>query len=108
MQRLNRRIARIRVIQRLQFWLERQFIRGASFQLMTVAALIGLISLAGGALLLPAAEESEGLGETVWWAFLRLTDPGYLGDDEACGGAFCPSGLRFPAMWSFLALWWPS
>lgn len=22
------------------------------------------------------------LGESVWWAFLRLSDPGYLGDDE--------------------------
>ena len=21
-------------------------------------------------------------GEAIWWAFLRLTDPGYLGDDE--------------------------
>lgn len=80
--RTRRALARVRVFQRLQFWLERQFIRGASFQLLTVAALIGLISLAGGALLLPAAAESEGLAETVWWAFLRLTDPGYLGDDQ--------------------------
>lgn len=64
---------------RLQFWLERWFLRGASYQLLAVAALIGLISLLGGALVWPV--ESGHLGESVWWAFLRLSDPGYLGDD---------------------------
>ena len=68
-----------RNVERLQFWLERWFLRGASYQLLAVAALIGLISLLGGALVWPV--ESGHLGESVWWAFLRLSDPGYLGDD---------------------------
>lgn len=62
--------------------LERLAIRGAGYQLLLVAALIGLISLIGGALIRgadPAGTTS--LGDAVWWAFLRLTDPGYLGDD---------------------------
>lgn len=82
MRKPNRPLVRIRFIQRLQFWLERQFIRGASFQLLAVAAFIGLISLLGGVLVMPLTGDAEHFGEAVWWAFLRLTDPGYLGDDQ--------------------------
>ena len=31
---------------------------------------------------MPTGEVDGSLGESIWWAFLRLTDPGYLGDDE--------------------------
>lgn len=61
---------------------ERQFVKGAHYQLLFVAALIGLISLAGGLLVWPAGGEDESVGDAVWWAFLRLSDPGYLGDDS--------------------------
>lgn len=71
-----------RIKERILFFLERQFIKGAHFQLLFVAALIGVISLVGGLLITPVEETSDSLGEAVWWAFLRLTDPGYLGDDE--------------------------
>lgn len=50
--------------------------------MLLVAALIGLISVVGGALVLPTGEPTETWEEAVWWAFLRLTDPGYLGDDQ--------------------------
>lgn len=56
--------------------------RGAQYRLLVVAALIGLISVTGGALAMFAAGAFDTFGEAVWWAFLRLTDPGYLGDDE--------------------------
>lgn len=56
--------------------------RGAHFHLLFVAMLIGIISIIGGLLVRPVAGEAEGLGESIWWTFLRLTDPGYLGDDE--------------------------
>ncbi len=72
-----------RVIHRMQFRLEQLFVRGAHYQLLVVAALIGLISVVGGALVL--VEEGQafgGVGGAVWWAFLRLSDPGYLGDDS--------------------------
>ena len=68
--------------ERFNFFLERQFVKGAHVQLMFVAALIGLISLVGGLLVIPAGEPTSSLGEAIWWAFLRLSDPGYLGDDE--------------------------
>ncbi|MFE8070900.1 ion channel DMI1 [Marinobacteraceae bacterium S3BR75-40.1] len=71
-----------RFVDRLKFFVERQFVKGALFQLLVVVAVIGLISLLGGLMVRPAEGQFDGLGEAVWWAFLRLTDPGYLGDDQ--------------------------
>ncbi|MHA7834184.1 MAG: CASTOR/POLLUX-related putative ion channel [Algiphilus sp.] len=71
---------RLRAADRLRYFLERQFIKGAGYQLMVVACTVALVSVIGGFLILPTGEETY--GDAVWWAFLRLTDPGYLGDDE--------------------------
>lgn len=68
-------------IDRVTFLIERQFIKGAGFQLLIVAAVIALISITGGAAVMFVGGQM-GFAEAVWWAFLRLTDPGYLGDDE--------------------------
>ncbi len=76
------RIKKLRIKQRFLFLLERQFVKGAHYQLLFVAAAIGLISIIGGILVMPVSEPSSTYNEAVWWAFLRLTDPGYLGDDE--------------------------
>ena len=70
----------LRFIDRVKFVVERQLVKGAGFQLLVVAVFIALISLAGGLLIMPLAETDD-VGGAVWWAFLRLTDPGYLGDD---------------------------
>ncbi len=74
--------SKFRIRERFKFFLERQFVKGAHYQLLLVATLIGLISLIGGVLVLPAGEPTPTFSEALWWAFLRLTDPGYLGDDE--------------------------
>ncbi|NWO08199.1 MAG: ion channel DMI1 [Alteromonadaceae bacterium] len=71
-----------RLIDRIKFIVERQLVKGAGFQLLVVGLFIALISLLGGLLVvMPAADEFEDVGSAIWWAFLRLTDPGYLGDD---------------------------
>jgi len=70
-----------RLIDRVKFLVERQLIKGAGFQLLVVAVFIGLISLIGGVLVLPLGDSFSDVGDAIWWAFLRLTDPGYLGDD---------------------------
>lgn len=75
-------MSRLRIRERFNFFLERQFVKGAHVQLLFVALLIGLISLVGGLLVMPSGEPTKSFGEAVWWAFLRLSDPGYLGDDE--------------------------
>lgn len=70
-----------RVVDRLKFIVERQLVKGAGFQLLVVGFFIGLISLIGGMLVVPQGGDFDDPGAAVWWAFLRLTDPGYLGDD---------------------------
>lgn len=70
-----------RLLDRGTFLLERFVLRGMHYRLALVAALIGLVSVVGGGLGLLLGAGFEGFGEAVWWSFLRLTDPGYLGDD---------------------------
>jgi hypothetical protein len=68
--------------QALQYQLERLLLRGAHFRLAFIAVLLGLVAMAGGlAVHLFGPGDPHG-ADAVWWAFLRLTDPGYLGDDE--------------------------
>ncbi|MEX1366664.1 MAG: ion channel DMI1 [Nannocystaceae bacterium] len=66
---------------RLQFVLERFLVRGAAFRLAFVVGTVVAVSVAGG-LAVVGTGRFEGLGPAIWWAFLRLSDPGYLGDDE--------------------------
>ena len=71
-----------RLRNRTKFLLERLLLRGTHYRLLIIVALIGLISVLGGALVHAAGGGFENFGAAVWWAFLRLTDPGYLGDDQ--------------------------
>lgn len=73
---------KFRIKESFNFFLERQFIKGTHVQLLFVVALIGLLSIAGGLIVMPVEDANTNTGETFWWAFLRLTDTGYLGDDE--------------------------
>ena len=83
MSRARRRVTsgRLRWRDRIAFRLERLVLRGVGYRLGLAAAVILLVSLAAGLLafwLVAGVSPSE----AVWWAFLRLSDPGYLGDDE--------------------------
>ncbi len=66
----------------LLYTVERILVRGAHYRFLFVVAAIGLVSIVGGLLLILDPAAAEGPGEAMWWAFLRLSDPGYLGDDE--------------------------
>ena len=74
-----------RLRDRVTFVLERLMVRGAHWRILVIAFAIALISLIGGMLVYPdpapQARPFGNIGEAIWWAFLRLTDPGYLGDD---------------------------
>ncbi|WP_339802940.1 ion channel DMI1 [uncultured Marinobacter sp.] len=91
-----------RFVDRLRFFIERQFVKGAFFQLLVVAVVVGLISLIGGLLVAPFDGPFETIGEAVWWAFLRLTDPGYLGDDEGTWQRFVSTLLTVSGYVVFL------
>lgn len=71
----------VKTVDRLKSWAERYLVRGAHYQLFAVAMVIGLISIVGGAVLRLGTGEGA-TDDSMWWAFLRLTDPGYLGDDQ--------------------------
>lgn len=71
-----------RIANRLKFQLERLILRGAHYRLLVIAAVMGLVALVAGLLAHAYTDVFAGRGEAIWWAFLRLTDPGYLGDDQ--------------------------
>ncbi len=70
----------------LQFHFERLLLRGLRYRLLFASLIIVTVALVGGLLVLAFVSNAQDFGESVWWAFLRLTDPGYLGDDEGFVG----------------------
>ncbi len=71
-----------RISNRVKFQLERLMLRGAHVRLLLIAAILGLVAFVAGLLVFGSTAGFRGPGEAIWWAFLRLTDPGYLGDDQ--------------------------
>lgn len=71
-----------RVRNRFQFLLERFFVRGAQYRLLVIAGMIVLLSVLGGMSVMVVSHGFDSSADAAWWAFLRLSDPGYLGDDE--------------------------
>lgn len=72
-----------RLLNRILYLTETLLTRSPVYQLMLVAAVILALSVGGGLFVHfsnPAAYSNT--PEAIWWAFLRLTDPGYLGDDH--------------------------
>lgn len=71
---------------RVQFVLESILLSGTLGRLFVAALLIAGVAFLTGLLgFLAALGTDQAFAnplEAVWWAFLRLTDPGYLGDDE--------------------------
>lgn len=70
------------VLERARFALERLVLRGLGYRLLLAASIVAAVALVAGVLMALLDVGTEDLSEYVWWAFLRLTDPGYLGDDE--------------------------
>src|SRR5690606_16541197 len=80
----------------------RQFVKGAAFQLLVVMLFIGLLSVIGGLLVAPTGAPFADIGDAIWWAFLRLTDPGYLGDDHGTWRRFVSTLLTVSGYVVFL------
>ena len=66
----------------MRFTFERWLLRGLHYRLFFAAAIVAFVAISAGALVLLLDPNFEEPGEAIWWSFLRLTDPGYLGDDE--------------------------
>ncbi|MFU8783960.1 hypothetical protein [Aliidiomarina sp.] len=74
-----------RISAQIKFSLERMLGGGAFLQLLLAWAIVLLVAVTGGFLAYFLARGEFALTEEFWWSFLRLTDPGYLGDDEGLG-----------------------
>ncbi len=70
-----------RPIDRAKFAIERWLVRGPFHRVALAALLILSISVLGGLLVYLWGRGFGELPDAVWWSFLRLSDPGYLGDD---------------------------
>ena len=66
----------------LKFQVEQLLLRGAHSRLLFIASMVGVVAIVGGLVVQATDAPLEDGKSAVWWAFLRLTDPGYLGDDE--------------------------
>lgn len=73
---------------RLRFILERFLLRGVGYRLLLAAMIIAVVAIVAGVLAVILAPKISETGEGIWWAFLRLSDPGYLGDDEGFAQRF--------------------
>lgn len=71
-----------RLKNRFKFQIEQLLLRGAHSRLLFIASLVGIVAIGGGLLIQATNAPFDGNETAIWWAFLRLTDPGYLGDDE--------------------------
>ena len=71
-----------RLKNRLQFQVERLLLRGPFYRVLVIAMAIALVALSAGLFVTVTTTQFDSRGSAIWWAFLRLTDPGYLGDDQ--------------------------
>jgi hypothetical protein len=78
---------RFRIKHSLVFGLERIVMQGALARFALLLALVLLAAFGAGLLVRAVAPGFDSVGGAIWWAFLRLTDPGYLGDDEGLARA---------------------
>jgi hypothetical protein len=73
---------------RLQLHIERFLHRGLPARLLLIAILIGAVAVVAGTAVWLVHDGFDELPGAIWWAFLRLTDPGYLGDDHGVFNRF--------------------
>lgn len=70
-----------RLKNRIKFEVERFILFRTLHQFFLIAVVIALIALIGGIAVWLMTDDFQSVTEAIWWSFLRLTDPGYIGDD---------------------------
>ncbi len=88
----------------LRFHLERLLLRGLGFRLLIAAVIISVVAWVAGELAVILVPEFSDPGSAIWWAFLRLTDPGYLGDDQGFARRFISTVVTVLGYVLFLGL----
>ncbi len=88
----------------IRFMFERALLRGLQYRLMLAVAVVTTVAVVGGAMVVLFDPSISQWDEGVWWAFLRLTDPGYLGDDEGLVRRFVSTVVTVLGYLLFLGL----
>lgn len=84
---MHRAVKSRRLFARVRFTLEQLILRGLKVRLLLAVLIVVVVAVTAGVLISILDSEFSGPAAAVWWAFLRLTDPGYLGDDEGIARA---------------------
>lgn len=71
-----------RWVAKLKFAFGQILLSGLKARLLLAALIVVVVAVIAGVLAASLDEGFSDPAEAVWWAFLRLTDPGYLGDDK--------------------------
>lgn len=71
-----------RFLRRALYGLERLWVRGPLVQILILLGILAVTSLLGGLVMLLFHPTYQDYSQASWWAFLHLTDTGYLGDDK--------------------------
>ena len=84
----------------LSYKIDRWFRRSIIIHLITLVILVFFTTVVGALLAVANNFSLDKFDETLWWAFLRITDPGYLGEDTGLwtvivGIAIIVAGLVF-------------
>jgi len=95
---------RARLIDRLFLLLELRLLPGLGARLVLIAGLIAGLSIGGGGIVYLVDPQGHSLVQDVWWAFLHLTDPGYLGDDAGATRRVVATGLTIAGLVVFVGL----
>ena len=87
------RSTRKKLIDSFYYRLERFVLSGTPGRLALMTGIVILLSLSAGFAAMWADPAFKNPAEAIWWAFLRLTDPGYLGDDQGNAKRAISTGL---------------
>lgn len=83
--RLGIRTLLRRALNRARYEVGRFLLRGAMYRLLFIVLIVMIVAVLGGVAVEIVDPTFADRDEAIWWAFLRLTDPGYLGDDVGFG-----------------------
>jgi hypothetical protein len=80
-------------LNRTRYEIGRYLSHGALHRLLFIVAICAVVAVLGGVVEWMADDSIPNLGDAIWWSFLRLTDPGYLGDDQGTAKRFISTVL---------------
>ena len=87
------RLSHKKIWHTLKFRLERIVLSGTLGRIALMSGIVAIFSITAGLGALWVDPTFKNPAESIWWAFLRLTDPGYLGDDQGSAKRFISTTL---------------